>query len=132
MLLPHSIVPGEQLTRALTHEEVRINGTSLAGPSLAGVLYGLDHVAPFAFTAGAFFVTLVATALVPVLPVRQMRVRAHSCRPKRAPGPLGVGGRRLSPVEVRAGGRGNFRRPSEGAPAADLLWPTRPDAPGRL
>ena len=28
---------------------------------------------------------------------------------------------------VRAGGRGNFRRPSEGVPAANLPRPTRPD-----
>ena len=62
LLLLRSIVPDEQLTLALTQDEVRINGASLAGPSLAGVLYGLDHVAPFAFTAAAFFVALVATA----------------------------------------------------------------------
>ena len=46
MLLLRSIVPGEQLTLALTQDEVRINGASLAGPALAGALYGLHHVAP--------------------------------------------------------------------------------------
>ena len=91
MLLLRSIVPGEQLTSALTQDEVRINGASLAGPSLAGVLYGLGHVAPFAFTAGAFFVALVATALLPWAPVCQMRFWAHSCRPKGAFGPAGGG-----------------------------------------
>ena len=65
MLLLRSIVPGEQLTLALTQDEVRINGASLAGPALAGALYGLHHVAPFTFTAAAFFLALTATALLP-------------------------------------------------------------------
>jgi MFS family permease len=46
ILLLRSIVPGEQLTLALTQDEVRINGATLAGPALAGALYGLHHVAP--------------------------------------------------------------------------------------
>ena len=65
ILLLRSIVPGEQLTLALTQDEVRINGATLAGPALAGALYGLHHVAPFTFTAGAFFLALTATALLP-------------------------------------------------------------------
>jgi MFS family permease len=64
-LLLRSIVPGEQLTLALTQDEARINGASLAGPALAGALYGLHHVAPFTFTAAAFFLALTATALLP-------------------------------------------------------------------
>jgi hypothetical protein len=65
ILLLRSIVPGEQLTLALTQDEVRINGASLVGPALAGALYGLHHVAPFTFTAAAFFVALTATAFLP-------------------------------------------------------------------
>ena len=65
ILLLRSIVPGEQLTLALTQDEVRINGASLAGPALAGALYGLHHVAPFTFTAAAFFVALTATVFLP-------------------------------------------------------------------
>jgi len=65
ILLLRSIVPAGQLTLALTQDEVRINGTSLAGPALAGVLYGLSHLVPFAFTAAAFFLALTATALIP-------------------------------------------------------------------
>jgi MFS family permease len=65
ILLLRSIVPGEQLTLALTQDEVRINGASLAGPALAGALYGLDHVAPFTFTAAAFFLALTATVFLP-------------------------------------------------------------------
>ena len=44
---------------------MRINGASLAGPALAGALYGLHHVAPFTFTAAAFFLALTATAFLP-------------------------------------------------------------------
>ncbi len=65
ILLLRSIVPGEQLTLALTQDEVRISGASLAGPALAGALYSLHHVAPFTFTAAAFFLALTATALLP-------------------------------------------------------------------
>ncbi|MGH3151277.1 MAG: MFS transporter [Streptosporangiaceae bacterium] len=65
ILLLRSIVHGEQLTLALTQDEVRINGASLAGPALAGALYGLHHVAPFTFTAAAFFLALAATAFLP-------------------------------------------------------------------
>ena len=65
ILLLRSIVPGEQLTLALTQDEVRINGASLVGPALAGALYGLHHVAPFTFTAAAFFLALTATVFLP-------------------------------------------------------------------
>ena len=39
MLLTRSVVPPEQLTRALTQDEVRVNGAALAGPALGGALY---------------------------------------------------------------------------------------------
>jgi MFS family permease len=70
MLLLRSIIPGEQLTLAFTQDEVRISGASLVGPALAGALYGLHHVAPFSFTAAAFFLALTATALLPAGPAR--------------------------------------------------------------
>jgi MFS family permease len=70
ILMLRSIVPGEQLTVALTQDEVRINGASLAGPALAGVLYGLHHVAPFTFTAVAFFLALTSTVFLPAGPAR--------------------------------------------------------------
>jgi MFS family permease len=65
ILLLRSIVPGEQLTLALTQDELRINGASLAGPAIAGALYGLHHVAPFTFTAAAFFVAFTAAVFLP-------------------------------------------------------------------
>jgi MFS family permease len=74
ILLLRSIVPGEQLTLALTQDEVRLSGASLIGPALAGALYGLHHVAPFTFTACAYCLALIATAC---LPVRRARPMAH-------------------------------------------------------
>jgi MFS family permease len=68
MLLLRSIVPTEQLTTALTQDEVRLNGASLAGPTLAGFLYGLRSTAPFVFTAGAYVLALVSTLFVRVPP----------------------------------------------------------------
>jgi MFS family permease len=67
LLLIRAAVPTEQLTRALTQDEVRINGASLAGPPVAGVLYGLRalaHAAPFVFTAGSFVMSLLCALLL--------------------------------------------------------------------
>jgi MFS family permease len=85
LLLLRSIVPGEQLTLALTQDEVRLNGASLAGPSLAGALYGLAHVMPFAFTAGAFFVALTMTAFLPARPARPARPKPTAAAPSETP-----------------------------------------------
>lgn len=67
MLLMRSVVPPEQLTQALTQEEVRMNGSALAGPALGGALYAvraLAHAIPFLFTAGSFLVALITAALM--------------------------------------------------------------------
>jgi len=60
--LVRSVVPPEQLTTALVQDEVRVNGAALAGPPLAGLLFGVRHAAPFIFTA----ITFVAAALAAV------------------------------------------------------------------
>jgi MFS family permease len=73
MLLIRTVVPKEQLTSALTQDEVRINGAELAGPPLAGALYGLRvlaHAVPFLFIAAAFVLSLVSGLLVKVGPDR--------------------------------------------------------------
>lgn len=73
MLLVRTVVPEDQLTSALTQDEIRINGAELAGPPLAGALYGLRilaHAAPFLFTAGAFVLSLVSALLVNAEPDR--------------------------------------------------------------
>ena len=80
LLLMRSMVAPEQLTRALTQDEVRMNGAALAGPALGGALYGvhaLAHALPFVFTAGSFLVALAAAALMTIVPsqTRDVRVR---------------------------------------------------------
>ncbi len=80
MLLMRSVVPPEQLTRALTQDEVRMNGSALAGPTLGGALYAvraLAHALPFLFTAGSFLIAL-ATAVLMKTP----NGRAASTRPE--------------------------------------------------
>jgi MFS family permease len=57
MLLVRAVVPAEQLTSALTTEQVRDGLTQLAGPPLGGLLYGLRQLLPFAVSAVAFAVS---------------------------------------------------------------------------
>jgi predicted MFS family arabinose efflux permease len=71
MLLLRSVVPAEQLTQALTQDEVRMNGAALAGPALGGALYAvraLAHAIPFLFTAGSFAVALISAILMKFAP----------------------------------------------------------------
>lgn len=66
LLLTRSVVPPEQLARALTQDEVRVNGAALAGPALGGALYALralGHAVPFLVTAGSFVIAVTTTAL---------------------------------------------------------------------
>jgi|HubBroStandDraft_2_1064218.scaffolds.fasta_scaffold01637_4 MFS family permease len=71
MLLLRSVVPSEQLTQALTQDEVRMNGAALAGPAIGGALYGvhaLAHALPFVFTAAGFLIALAGAVLMRVMP----------------------------------------------------------------
>ena len=71
MPLVRSVVAPEQLTTALVQEEVRQSGAQLAGPPLAGALYGiraLAHSVPFLFTAGSFVVALLSAILMKIMP----------------------------------------------------------------
>jgi MFS family permease len=73
LLMIRTVVPKEQLTRAMTQDEVRINGSELAGPPIGGALYGigaLAHAVPFLFTIGSFVLSLIAGILVKVDPDR--------------------------------------------------------------
>jgi MFS family permease len=92
MLLVRAVVPEGQLTRALTQDEVRINGAELAGPPLAGALYGLRvlaHAVPFLFTAGAFVLSLISGLLVKAEPDRSAAVpERSSAEPDRGGGML--------------------------------------------
>lgn len=69
--LVRSVVAPEQLTTALVQDEIRVNGATLAGPPLAGVLYAiraLGHAVPFLFTAGSFVASLVSAVLMKAMP----------------------------------------------------------------
>ncbi len=73
MLMIRTAVPKEQLTRAMTQDEVRINGAELAGPPIGGALYGLNalaHAVPFLFTIGSFLLSLFAAFVTKVEPDR--------------------------------------------------------------
>ena len=72
-LLVRSAVAKEQLTSALTQDEVRINGAALAGPPIAGFLYAvraLAHAAPFIFTAASFLFSVLCALLIRIGPDR--------------------------------------------------------------
>ena len=71
MPLLRSVVPTSQLASALTQDEVRQNGAALAGPPLAGALYGiraLAHAAPFVFTAVSFVLSALGAVAMKLLP----------------------------------------------------------------
>ncbi|QMU75445.1 MFS transporter [Streptacidiphilus sp. PB12-B1b] len=80
MLMVRSVVAPEQLTAALTQDEVRGGIAELAGPPLGGLLYGLARALPFLFSAASFAVSLVCALVVrPDLP-------RSAPGPERAPG----------------------------------------------
>jgi len=82
LLLVRAAVPKEQLTRALTLDEVRINGAELAGPPLGAGLYGLRALAhAFVFTAGSFALSLLAALLTRVSPDRPVPDASAAGRP---------------------------------------------------
>jgi predicted MFS family arabinose efflux permease len=65
------VVPPDQLTKALTQDEVRLNGAALAGPALGGALYAvraLAHAVPFLFTAFSFLTALTGAVLMKFMP----------------------------------------------------------------
>ncbi|AGL15296.1 major facilitator transporter [Actinoplanes sp. N902-109] len=59
-----SIVPVHQLPTAVARNEARSYATSLAGPPLGGVLFGLGHAVPFVGDAVTFLASMLGVALV--------------------------------------------------------------------
>ena len=59
-----SIVPPTQLSDAVARNEVRAYGTTLAGPPLGGLLFGITHALPFVGTAVSSLVSLVGVGLI--------------------------------------------------------------------
>jgi predicted MFS family arabinose efflux permease len=71
LLLVRSVVPPDQLTRALTQDEVRQSGAALIGPAIGGALYAvraLSHTVPFLCTAGCFVIALLTAAAMKFRP----------------------------------------------------------------
>ncbi|MHA6760125.1 MFS transporter [Streptacidiphilus sp. PAMC 29251] len=64
MLTVRSVVAPQQLTAALTQDEVRGSVAELAGPPLGGLLYGLARMLPFLFSAVAFALSLLSALIV--------------------------------------------------------------------
>ncbi|MFC1429324.1 MFS transporter [Streptacidiphilus sp. N1-3] len=64
MLTVRSVVAPEQLTAALTQDEIRGSVAELAGPPLGGLLYGLARLLPFLFSTVGFALSLVSALVV--------------------------------------------------------------------
>ncbi|MFH9352623.1 MFS transporter [Kitasatospora sp. NPDC017646] len=64
MLALRSVVAPEQLPQALAQDEARMSGAALAGPPLAGFLFGLGRSVPFLGAASASLVSLVSALVV--------------------------------------------------------------------
>ncbi|MEZ0090276.1 MFS transporter [Streptacidiphilus sp. EB129] len=64
MLTVRRVVAPEQLTAALTQDELRAGVADLAGPPLGGLLYGLSRALPFLFSTIGFTVSLLAAIIV--------------------------------------------------------------------
>lgn len=56
--LPH-VVPKEQIASALAQNEARVQGASLAGRPLGGVLFGVSAAAPFIADAASYLASLI-------------------------------------------------------------------------
>jgi MFS family permease len=54
-----AVVPRSQLGSALAQEEVRTHAAALAGPPLAGALFGLGRAVPFVLDSVSYLVSLV-------------------------------------------------------------------------
>ena len=74
-----SIVPAGQLPAAVARNEARSYGTSLAGPPLGGLLFGLSHALPFAGNAVSYLLSLIGVALIrkPLQAAREEAPASH-------------------------------------------------------
>lgn len=74
-----SVVPVDQLPDAVARNEARSYGTSLAGPPLGGLLFGMGHAVPFAANAASFLMSIVALLFIrkPLQAPREDRAQAY-------------------------------------------------------
>jgi MFS family permease len=63
-LLLRQVVAPEQVPAALTAEQVRQQGTELAGPPLGGALFSISRALPFLFAAVAGLLSLLSVVLL--------------------------------------------------------------------
>jgi MFS family permease len=75
-----SIVPTSQLPAAVARNEARSYGTSLAGPPLGGVLFGVTPFLPFLGNALSYLVSFAGVALIrrPLQAERDERPPGHA------------------------------------------------------
>jgi predicted MFS family arabinose efflux permease len=66
MLMVRAVVPPEQLTQALTQDEVRTAAAGLGGPPLGGVLLAASRGLPFVFTTVTFVISFITAMIVRV------------------------------------------------------------------
>ncbi|HUB38511.1 MAG TPA: MFS transporter [Streptosporangiaceae bacterium] len=116
LALVRSVVPDSQLTDALVQDEVRQNGAALAGPPLAGLLYGLgalSHAVPFLCTAGAFVFSTLSAVAMKVMPGGGPRcaTAARTTDNTPASGQVAVAGARTSESDMFVGIRVLWRAP---------------------
>ncbi|MFI6153297.1 MFS transporter [Kitasatospora sp. NPDC051170] len=64
LLALRSVVPPEQMRQALAQDEARMSGAALAGPPLAGFLFGLGHAVPFLGAALTTGLSLTSAVVV--------------------------------------------------------------------
>jgi MFS family permease len=114
--LVRSVVPPAQLTSALVQDEVRQNGALLAGPPVAGALYGitvLSHAIPFLATAAAFAVAMLAAVAMKVMP------GGYSAAAPAKSGSAGAGTGAGTPAGTAAGTAAG--RPADGKSESGML-----------
>lgn len=74
-----SIVPATQLPAAVARNEARTYGTSLAGPPLGGLLFGITPALPFIGNALSYLASLIGIAMIrkPLQAARPPRPIGH-------------------------------------------------------
>ncbi|XVU30421.1 MFS transporter [Actinoplanes sp. CA-054009] len=72
-----SLVPVPHLPAAVARNEARSYGTSLAGPPLGGLLFGITHALPFVGNAVSYLASLIGVALIRK-PMQTTRSRPRS------------------------------------------------------
>lgn len=87
-----SLVRTDQIVTAVARNEARAYGTSLAGPPLGGLLFGLGRALPFFGNAVTFLLSLVAVSAIR-RPLQQPRPPAAAPGSAPAPGAAGGAGR---------------------------------------